>query len=185
MSFSTEKIQCFPWFDMELLLQLSQEKRLGGEMMELCAKKWEEWSKTLKVTKIITEKRQYLLIQLDESVEGVVDEAWDNRPSEGHLLNALAQTMCMAVARDLLPEVEDAGCAPAPKPTEELKAALAELGAPYIADGPMLSKRYSVLTNFPFKGGCEICAMFKDCPKGQGKAEDVNTLLLPGFEKEQ
>jgi len=183
MPFTSEKIVCYPWFDMELFLQLSQEKRLGGELMELCAKTWELWSKTLTVTKIITGKRQYLLIRLDDSAEAFVDEAWDKRPSEGHLLNSLAQTMCMAVARELLPEVEDAGCAPAPKPTKDLKEALAGLGVPYMADGPILSKRYAVLTNYPFKGGCEICSMFQDCPKGQGKAEAANTMVLPGFER--
>ena len=182
MSYEVEKLECTPWFDMELLLSLSQETRLGGELMDKCMKLWETWSKNMTVSKITTGKRQYLLTQLDDSVENTIDEAWTNRPSEGHLLNALAQTLCMCVAHELLPEVEDAGCAPAPKPTDELREALKGVGVPYIGDGPMLSKRYAVLTYFPFKGGCEICTLLHDCPKGQGKADSANTVLLPGYE---
>ena len=183
MPYTVTKIDCSPWFDMELLLSLSQESRIGGDLMDKCMKLWKTWSDTMTVARIETGKRKYLLVRLDDSVEHTVDEAWEHRPSEGHTLNALAQALCMAVTHDLLPEVQEAGCAPAPKPTDELRDALEAQGVPYLGDGPTLSKRYAVLTHLPFKGGCEICTLLKDCPKGQGKAADAaSSVLLPGFE---
>ena len=127
--------------------------------------------------------REYLLIWLDSTVEKEVDAAWSASPSEGFRLNALAQAMCMAAVRELLPEIEDAGCAPAPKPTQALKQALAAEGVPYAGRGPALERRYALLTPFPFKGGCEICCLRQECPKQQ--ASNVSSVLLPGHEQER
>lgn len=123
------------------------------------------------VLKLDTGKIRYLLIWLDESVEKEVDEAWAKSATEGFRLNALAQTMCMCTVYQAEPEVQDAGCAPAPRPTEALRQALAAEGVPYQEDGPTLSRRYAVLTHFPFRGACDICVLQPDCPKANGSTD--------------
>ncbi|MEG2140264.1 MAG: hypothetical protein RRY20_05700, partial [Bilophila sp.] len=89
----------------------------------------------------------------------------------------------MAAVHEVVPEIEEAGCAPAPKPTAALRAALEAEGVPYKNDtDPTLSRRYAVVTHSPFKGGCEICVLQRDCPKGQGQNQAAS-LVLPGYEQ--
>ena len=38
------------------------------------------------------------------------------------------------------------------------------------------------MTHYPFKGGCEICHLQSNCPKGQGKSEAAS-VVLPGYER--
>lgn len=169
-------------FDLELFLLASQERRIGGAVMEKMAATWQEWTRHCTAARLHADGRSYLLVWLDESVEQAVDNAWKISPSGGFQLNALAQTLCMATVRALVPEIAEAGCAPAPKPGGGLKKALAAAGAPYVANGPTLSRRYAVLTPMPFKGGCEICAMRADCPKGNAGGGEAFSVLLPGHE---
>ena len=123
-AFTTEKIDVEPWFDMELFMGVSQETRLGGDVMERFMALWKNWLPHLTVKGIDTGKIKYLLVALDEAVEQDVDKAWESSPSNAFLYNALAQTMCMAAVHAVIPEVQDAGCAPAPKPTAALREAL-------------------------------------------------------------
>ena len=125
-AFTTEKIDVEPWFDMELFMGVSQETRLGGDVMDRFMTLWKNWLPHLTVKGIDTGKIKYLLVALDESVEQDVDKAWEGSPSNAFLYNALAQTMCMAAVHAVIPEVQDAGCAPAPKPTATLREALEE-----------------------------------------------------------
>lgn len=178
----SEKIEITPWFDMELFMEVSQETRIGGESMERFMTLWKEWLPHLTVKRLDAGKIQYLLVWLDETVEKAVDDAWRDTPSSAFLYNALAQTMCMAVVHDILPDVQDAGCAPAPKPTESLRTMLEAEGIPYNGQGPTLSRRYAVVTHYPFKGGCEICVLQGECPKGQGQNSQSASLVLPGYE---
>ena len=170
-TYTREELPVRPIFDMELLLGLLQETRLGGQVVEDLANTWERWLPLLHVLKLDTGKIRYLLIWLDESVEKEVDEAWAKSATEGFRLNALAQTMCMCTVYQAEPEVQDAGCAPAPRPTEALRQALAAEGVPYQEDGPTLSRRYAVLTHFPFRGACDICVLQPDCPKANGSTD--------------
>ncbi len=182
-SYIIEKIETNPYFDLELIMRNSQETRIGGEMFERFTSLWEKWKGDLNVYTVDTGKVKYLVTWLAQSVEDSIDEAWSDSPSKAYADNALAQTLCMGAVHEILPEVESAGCAPAPRPSETLHAALAELGVPYKGEGPSLSHRFAVVTHFPFKGGCEICFLQKNCPKGQGQSE-ASSLVLPGFERE-
>ena len=99
-AFTTEKIDVEPWFDMELFMGVSQETRLGGDVMDRFMTLWKNWLPHLTVKGIDTGKIKYLLVALDESVEQDVDKAWESSPSNAFLYNALAQTMCMAASSD-------------------------------------------------------------------------------------
>jgi len=175
--------QIQPYFDMEAFMNMSRETRLGGAVLERLVKLWGEWLPELKAYEVGTGKISYLAIWLPESVEQAVDEAWGKSPSDGFLINNLAQFLCMAAVQELLPEVEDGGCAPSPRPTSALREA--GLGLPYKSEeSSLLSRRYAVVTHFPFRGGCEICHMQSHCPKGQGQTESAS-ILLPGYEREE
>lgn len=180
MDVSFEHLDVQPWFDMEMFMSLSQETRMDGDTMDRCMTQWKTWTPHLQVRRLDVGKQQYLLVELAEAVDNEVDAAWDKAPAQAFFLNALAQTMCMSAVHDVLPQIEDAGCAPAPRPTDELRAALVQAGVPYQAKGPGLSRRFAVLTPYPFKGGCEVCALKADCPKGNGSGSSV---LLPGYEQ--
>ena len=170
-----------PYFDMEGFMTLSQETRLGGAVLERLVKFWGEWMKELRVVEVTTGKISYLVVWLPESIEQAVDATWEKSPSEGWQDNNLAQFLCMAAVQQLLPQVEDAGCAPAPRPTEALREALAGLGLEYKEGQPTLNRRFALVTHYPFKGGCEICHLQDNCPKGQGQAESMS-VVLPGHE---
>lgn len=180
--YTAETLQANPYFDIELLMRVSQETRIGGDVMMRLAKRWEAWLPELNVRRIDTGKIQYLVVWLNESVEEDIDRAWEESPSDAFMIGALAQTLCMGVVHSLIPEVEEAGCAPAPKPTESLRAALEAEGVPYNTPVTALTRRYAVVTHFPFKGGCEICYLQSNCPKGQGKSNAGSSFVLPGFE---
>lgn len=179
-SVKTHDIQ--PYFDMEGFMVMSQEKRLGGAVLERLVELWGQWLPQLKVCEISTGKISYLAVWLPESIEVDVDEAWEKSASDGFMINNLAQFMCMSAVQAMLPQVEDAGCAPSPRPTEALRAALEKMGLEYRPGSSVLMRRYAVVTHFPFRGGCEICHLQSECPKGQGQAESAS-ILLPGYER--
>ncbi|MBQ3060321.1 MAG: hypothetical protein IJD16_08430 [Desulfovibrio sp.] len=173
-----------PYFDLEAFMQMSHETRLGGATLERLVGFWEEWLSALKVREITAGKISWLAVWLPQEVEDAVDETWGRSASDGFLVNNLAQFMCMCAIQELLPQVEDGGCAPSPRPTQSLREAMNELGVPYKSeDSSLLSLRYAVVTHYPFKGGCEICHMQSHCPKGQGQAESAG-ILLPGYERD-
>jgi len=179
-AFTAEVLPCTPQFDMMLFMQVSQETRIGGDTMDKAMNFWTEYMPALKLTRITCGALQYLLVELDASVEESIDILWKERSSEGFFANALAQSLIMAAAHMHIPEIEDAGCAPAPKPTLALREALDALGVSYVDDGPALSRRFAVVTPMPFKGGCETCVLLRDCPKGLGKEDAPTSFELPG-----
>lgn len=171
-----------PYFDMEGFMVMSQEKRLGGAVLERLVDLWGQWLPQLKVCEISAGKISYLAVWLPESIEIDVDEAWEKSASDGFMINNLAQFMCMSAVQAMLPQVEDAGCAPSPRPTEALRGALEKMGLEYRPGSSVLARRFAVVTHFPFRGGCEICHLQSECPKGQGQAES-SSILLPGYER--
>ena len=80
-AFTTEKIDVEPWFDMELFMGVSQETRLGGDVIDRFMTLWKNWLPHLTVKGIDTGKIKYLLVALDESVEQDVDKAWEVSPA--------------------------------------------------------------------------------------------------------
>ncbi len=169
-----------PYFDLELFLRTAQETRLDGDDLDACLRLWQEWSELLHHSAVRAEGRSYLALWLDEAVEQAVDAAWEASPSRGFRLNALAQTLCMAAVHEMVPEVEEAGCAPVPHASRELAKAVEQAGLPCAADAALqFQRRYAVVTASPFRGGCEICALQGSCPRS---GNDESVLELPGFE---
>ena len=182
MAHSAEPLAMHPYFDLELIMSLGQETRLGGAVTERLMRMWEQWLSEAHALRIQTDSLAYLAVWLNEKVEEEVDKAWEQSPSDAYLYNTLAQALCMSAVYGLLPETLEAGCAPAPRVTDTLREALSAEGLPYTPSGT-LARRYAVVTNHPFKGGCEICSLQHACPKAQGAGEDAS-ILLPGYERE-
>lgn len=180
MACLAEKLECTPEFDMWGFMEMCQENRVDGKAMQRLGELWADWLTILNVRKLVCGKISYLLVWLPESVETCVDETWDKSPTDGYLANSLAQYMCMQTVNSLMPQVENVGCAPAPRPTDSLKEALEEFDLAYRDDIDVLTRRFAVVTFYPFRGGCEICHLQKHCPKGNG--ESGSTVVLPGYE---
>lgn len=178
-----ENLYARPEFDLEEFMNLSQETRLSQEALAGLGDLWEKWHASLKTVHIKAGRDSWLAIWLPEEVESEVDEAWRKSPGEGYLINSLAQYLCMAAVNSLLPQIVDAGCAPCPAPDIKLKQALDEigLGQPGGEDLSVL-RRYAILTHYPFRGGCEICALQADCPKHKGE-QGFASVVLPGYER--
>ncbi len=178
-----ETLQTTPYFDIELLMQNSQETRIDGKLMDKLMERWGKWLPLLKARKITAGDKGYLLVFLEQEVEDDIDDVWEDAPSDAFLYNSLAQTLCMGAIYDLLPEISEAGCAPAPAPSPELAEALAAEGVPYVDAGPMLDRRFAVATYYPFRGACEICFLKDQCPKLMAGAAGMESVTLPGFEE--
>lgn len=142
------------------------------------------------------QERGLLLIFLPWEVESHIAEAWRRRPSHAYLLHNLAQSLCRAALGKFLPWLGEEGCAPLPEltPTEaeglrraasaaqtEASAASAPLPkdlapseqssdapvAPSLTANPS-GRTYSLLTYYPYAGGCELCALRVGCPRLTG-----------------
>lgn len=164
---SIQPINVEPYFDLELFMITSQETRIHGETMSRITEKWDAWLPYAHAYKILLQDVAYLLVYLEDYIEEEIDAMWADSPSEAFMFNALAQVMCMGMVHSVLPEVENAGCAPSPEITEALRLLLLDVGVSYSLSGKagVSSRRYSVLTYFTFKGSCGVCVLQEDCPK--------------------
>lgn len=159
----TAKFQ--PRFDFGFFLKNAEEPGMGETEISECRYLWAQWSHHLFSDVAKTRESDILAVWLGREVEEEIDAAWADSPSHGYLLNALAQTLCMCAARERLPELEAAGCAPVPLPTPELASALSVAGLPArTGTGLVLARRYSVVTPIPFTGLCAACSLRRECP---------------------
>ena len=69
---SVEKLECTPEFDMMGFMELSQETRVDGKVMNKMTTLWDEWLQKLSVYKVVCGKISYLLVWLPEEVETYV-----------------------------------------------------------------------------------------------------------------
>lgn len=160
-----------PDFDLEQFMIFCGEKRLAGDDAERLGESWSSWLPLLEVWSIKNDAGlSCIAIWLPECVEQWVDALWRDRPSAGYRLNSLAQYMCMAAVLDFVPQIEALGCAPTPRPDAVMQAALGQIGFLPGASGHASRRRYALLTPYPFRGGCEICHLLADCPRGQPPA---------------
>lgn len=179
--YTTEILPIKPYFDTESIMGLLQETRLGGKVLEDLVNTFERWSDHLTCKVFKFEKDNYVAVWLDESVEKEIDEKWGDAPETSFRLNCLGQNLVMNAVYQILPDVENAGCAPCPAPNDALAEALKAENIPYIEGEPTLVRRFSVLTTVPFRGACEICYLKESCPKFNGQSDSFHSVELPGF----
>lgn len=170
-----------PFLDLEDFMNFSHEARLEGENFEKLEKLWKEWQPLLNVRNIKQDKNSWLAVWLPEEVEKYVDAAWEEAPGKGYLVHNLAQFLCMSAVQELIPQTAEGACAPAPKASPECLEALTQQA--FLSEGSNTPcRRYAVFTYYPFKGGCEICTLREQCPKGSGGSEFAS-VVLPGHER--
>lgn len=173
-------LQVEPFFELEDFMNFSKESRLDSATLEKLAIKWEEWSKLLQAVCITEGKDSWLAVWLPEEVANAIDGAWSQLPSQGFMLNNLAQYLIMTAVGVLLPQTDMLGCAPTPKSAPVLRESLQKLGLAS-EDGALIN-RYAVVTFYPFIGGCEVCAFSGNCPK-LTSTDGFTDIVLPGYEK--
>ncbi len=150
-------------FDIETFMGLAQIKGLEGmETVELL-EYWSKWRPYLKIY-LFGRKKGYLAVYMEREVEDEIDAIWDESPSRGFKFQALVQTMIIGILRELMPEVGQNQCAPVPKPGMILKKSLSKVGLELFDEGA-LNYKYSTLTYYPFRDGCDSCYLFSSCPK--------------------
>lgn len=169
-----------PYFELEDFMNFAHETRISTAALESFASLWDIWQEKLLALRIKSGSDSWLAIWLPEEVEQSIDAAWQKSPGEGLLLNNLAQYMCMSALGQLMPQVEELGCAPVPARNAVLSAILVDKGLASASD-TQLSRRFAVLTHYPFRGGCEACALSANCPKLRGG--DFEQVILPGHER--
>lgn len=174
-------LEAQPYLDLEDFMNFSKETRLEGETFEKLQELWQKWLSLLIVKNIKQDKKSWLAVWLPEEVEKQIDETWDDSPGGGYLLHNLAQYLCMATIQELIPQTLDGACAPSPDITPECRQYLIDEKF-FNANAGSPSRRYGVLTYYPFKGGCEICAVKEECPKGSVGELDLS-MVLPGYER--
>lgn len=149
--------------DMEMYMELAQIQDLSaGDSLE-SVQFWDKWLPGLS-TFTLGRKRGYLAVFMDRAVEEEIDAIWEQAPARGFRLKALVQTMILGCVKHMLPEVDSNQCAPVPRPGEVLRKSLAEIGVKLFDEGS-LDYKYSTLTYYPYRGGCQICHMREVCPK--------------------
>jgi hypothetical protein len=174
-----KQLEVHPPLDLETYMFLAQVKGMEGKDTVELLSYWSKWAPSLKVYRL-GEKKGYVLAYLGQEVDMEVDEIWDKSPAMGFKLEALAQTMIMGVMRSLLPELSSTKCAPVPKPNKILKRSLGKIGLEFSAAGA-LNYKYSTITFFPYRGGCELCYLKPSCPKAMfPKMDDIFKTNNPG-----
>ncbi|WP_045217029.1 hypothetical protein [Desulfonatronovibrio magnus] len=150
-------------FDLEIFMGLAQVRGLEGRETAEMIEYWNRWRPDLKIF-TLGRKRGYILVYMGRDVEDELEALWDQSPSKGFKLQALVQTMIIGVLRELLPEIKENQCAPVPKPGTVLTKSLRKIGLELYEDGAM-NYKYSTLTFYPYRDGCEICYLKSSCPK--------------------
>ncbi|WP_051617395.1 hypothetical protein [Desulfonatronovibrio hydrogenovorans] len=150
-------------FDMETFMGLAQVKGIEGRETVELVEFWSRWRPHLKVY-TFGRKRGYLAAFMDRQVEDEIDRLWEESPSKGFKLQALVQTMIIGALRELIPQIGTSQCAPVPRPGKVLKKSLAKVGLELFDEGS-LNYKYSTLTYYPFKDGCDTCYLLSSCPK--------------------
>lgn len=158
-------------FDRQLFYRLARIEELSDRDEDLVATRWSQFRELASAYRIKGAEGSWFLAWLDEKAENVVDADWKASPSRGFLVHVLAVTYLMSLAGTMVPEIAGIGCAPVPEPSEELARAAGSLGLEFM-NPYSLKRRYSLLTPYPYSGGCSLCHLREDCPQ-QGVYQDA------------
>ncbi|MFO7727502.1 MAG: hypothetical protein R6X11_04165 [Desulfonatronovibrio sp.] len=150
-------------FDMETFMGLAQLRDLEGREIVELLEFWQKWRPCLKIY-FLGRKKGYLAIYMQQEVEEEIDAVWEESPSRGFKLQALVQAMIVGILRELMPEISRNQCAPVPRPGKVLKKSLSRIGLELFDEGA-LNYKYSTLTYYPYRQGCDSCHLLSSCPK--------------------
>jgi hypothetical protein len=109
----------------------------------------------------------FVLLAIDEKFECELGRIFENSPTRGYLAQALASLVLGRAAGMLVPGTAAHGCSPLVAPPKPVRDALAGLGLRFTEPGGF-TRALAVLTPMPYRGGCEVCLLSKDCPKKRG-----------------
>lgn len=151
-------------FDIELFKRLARVEELTEAEEELLKTRWYTFRESAKAYSIKNKQTGWFLAWLDEKAESIVDEDWRNSPARGYFSHVLAVSYLMSMAGAMIPEIAQTGCAPVPEPSEDVARAAGQLGLGFTSSQSM-ERRYSLLTPYPYAGGCSACFLKNDCPQ--------------------
>ncbi len=156
-----------PEFDVIYFMEICGETRVEHALLEKLENAWTDWQDRLHAYKLqptgMQDEEGFLFIYLTEGVEDMVEEAWQKSQSEGMFFHNLAITLVMSAAQSLIPEMLT-GCAPLPKPGQEVLSFFTKRGLEWNPATGSLDRQYAVYTPLPYRGGCEICMQSSTCP---------------------
>lgn len=154
-----------PVFDADSFIRLAHTGPLPDDALQELAERWPATRALLNAWRVDSgQGKTWLMLWLDQEAEDRVERTWAASPSRGFLTHALAVHCVMAAAAEVVPELAEAGCAPVSGPDPSLSAAARELGLDWPEAGT-LCRRYALVTRLPYSGGCDSCALHKDCPR--------------------
>jgi len=166
--------QTQPEFELMYFLEVCGETRIQHDLIERLETAWQDWKDRVHAYKLIpsTAKNDegFLLVYLTEGVENAVEEAWQESPESGMFFHNLAIALVMSAAQSLIPEMAE-GCAPLPRPGEEVLGVFEEMGLEWNPTIGALNRQYAVYTPMPYGGGCEVCMQSETCPNSTLRGE--------------
>jgi hypothetical protein len=160
---SATQLDIQPDFDFSTFLFLAQLDEIGPQEMLSVLSTWEKWLPQLRIHKL-GQRKGHVVIFLEEPVEHEIDAIWKDSPSEGFKHEAIAQTMIMGSLKVLIPELNEKECAPVPEPTKAIRRTLKHIGL-VMENSGALSRKYSTITPYPYRYGCERCYLKDSCVK--------------------
>jgi len=163
--YKCEDIEFEPMFDLELYMALSQIQRIDENVVGHLKELYGKYEDQVRVKGIKGEDgKGFLIVWIEKGLESDVERMWGESESRAYELENVAHCLAMSTAADLIPELYQARCAPLPEPTPELIEAVGRAGFK-LSDKGALDRKFSVLTFYPYEGGCEVCWLRQDCPK--------------------
>ena len=168
-AFTTEKIDVEPWFDMELFMGVSQETRLGGDVMDRFMTLWKNWLPHLTVKGIDTGKIKYLWSSRRERGAGcgqgvgrfAVQRVLVQRAGADHVHGRRTRRDPRSAGRRLRAR---------PKTHRHAARSAGAEGIPYSNDkDPILSRRYAVVTHYPSKAAVRSACFRATVPRGRAR----------------
>jgi hypothetical protein len=164
-----ERTKVEPGFDLMYYMNVHGTKRIEHAVLEKAEVLWNDWKDRVHAYRLAQEDEEardgvseYLLVHLPQSVEDQVEEIWQEDPKLGLAMHNLAITLVMSAAQSVVPELSAGACAPLPRPDKSMRNAFKKLGLRWNIEGNV-GRQYAVLTNVPYKGGCDLCYLKDSC----------------------
>jgi hypothetical protein len=162
-SLTAHELQVTPFFDLETYMLLTGHKRISADQAARIEQEWHRLHRRLRAYRL-GERKGYVLIYLDGEFERELQQAAEQDGNRAEELQMIAQAMLLAALQETVPESQFSSCAPVPEPNKILKRSLERLGVE-LSNSGRLNVQFGLVTELPFSGGCEDCAIKSTCAK--------------------